>query len=229
MPWFLDGSSQRRREPWGATGLPLLPLRPKQFGVGEPSGAPEPSGTRPSPPPGPPAPLAALSEAGWNKRAFVGKVIISGALMGLAAAGEPRGDGCGSFSRLQPLLPGGRGSHHGRACLSLPHRPLLARRSHLGGRRLTPARGARGGGCCEEEGGGRKVGRNSDGDRNTKRERETAAETEKQNLGKRLRWKRIQSCRPPRHSKTASHTGLAEDREMRSYSPVLSASKGALS
>ena len=111
------------------------------------------------------------------------------------------------------------GHHHGRACLSLPHRQLLARRSHLGGRRLTPARGARGGGCCEEEGGGRKVGRNSDGDRNTKRERETAAETEKQNLGKRLRWKRIQSCRPPRHSKTASHTGLAEDRQMRSYSP----------
>ena len=71
------------------------------------------------------------------------------------------------------------GSHHGRACLSRPHRPLLARRSHLGGRRLTPGRGARGGGCCEEEGRGSKVGRNSDGDRNTKRERESAAETEK--------------------------------------------------
>lgn len=135
MPWFLDGSSQRRREPWGATGLPLLPLRPKQFGVGEPSGTPEPSGTRPSLPPGAPAPLAALSEAGWNKRAFVGKVIISGALMGLAAAGGSRGDGCGFFSRFQPLLPGGRGESP-RARLPLSAAPPAPRAS------LTPRREA---------------------------------------------------------------------------------------
>lgn len=151
-------------------------------------------------PPVPPAP-AATPWRGWNKRASVADVIISGALMGLAAAGELCGDGCGSFSRFLPP-PGGRGGTAGG--LSRPHRPLGARCAHTtqGGGGLR-ALGLEGGERGEEEGGGRKGERRRATATETQGGRERAAVTERQSQGKRQRWNQIQSCPSPGHSETA--------------------------